>query len=608
MWYTEQMRRFQIMLLVVIAVIGGLLLRLGWMQILQGAQYKQVAEQNRIRQISAQAPRGTIYDRNGAPIVANRPSFAISIILSEYTHPDVSTPLLSSLTGVAVNEIEQMLQAGQEFPYSPIRVKRDVDEALIAKVQERKSYLPGVVVEALPVRHYVYNQLAAHMLGYLGRISEDEYAIRKEQGYSPNDLVGKAGIERLWEDHLRGIDGGLQVEVNAMGEEVGVVGDKAALPGKAIVLTLDANLQKVAEAALAAQVQTSKNNGEPAKGGAVVVLDVRTGGILALVSNPAYDPNVFIGGVSQKDWAAIINNSNNPLSNRAIQNAYPPGSVFKIVTAAAALESGVTTGQEVFVDKGVYVLQGWSFYGWDPKGLGKLTLPDALAFSSDPVFYELGRRVGADNLASYALTFGFGKLTGIELPGEEAGVVPTEEWKQELYGEQWYPGETLIAAIGQGYYNATPLQQAMMLMAVANGGVVYKPRLVDKLLTADGALLEQTQSQVLRTIYLRPDVWDIIRQGLVAVTTRGTGSSVFEGFAVKVAGKSGSAETGRGTTHSWFACYAPADNPEIAVAVLVEEGGEGSVAAAPVTRKVLEAYFNIPPKQNVSTPPPGHTD
>jgi len=608
MWYTEQMRRFQIMFLVVIAVIGGLLLRLGWMQILQGAQYKQVAEQNRIRQISAQAPRGTIYDRNGAPIVANRPSFAISIILSEYTHPDVSTPLLSSLTGVAVNEIEQMLQAGQEFPYSPIRVKRDVDEALIAKVQERKSYLPGVVVEALPVRHYVYNQLAAHMLGYLGRISEDEYAIRKEQGYSPNDLVGKAGIERLWEDHLRGIDGGLQVEVNAMGEEVGVVGDKAALPGKAIVLTLDANLQKVAEAALAAQVQTSKNNGEPAKGGAVVVLDVRTGGILALVSNPAYDPNVFIGGVSQKDWAAIINNSNNPLSNRAIQNAYPPGSVFKIVTAAAALESGVTTGQEVFVDKGVYVLQGWSFYGWDPKGLGKLTLPDALAFSSDPVFYELGRRVGADNLASYALTFGFGKLTGIELPGEEAGVVPTEEWKQELYGEQWYPGETLIAAIGQGYYNATPLQQAMMLMAVANGGVVYKPRLVDKLLTADGALLEQTQSQVLRTIYLRPDVWDIIRQGLVAVTTRGTGSSVFEGFAVKVAGKSGSAETGRGTTHSWFACYAPADNPEIAVAVLVEEGGEGSVAAAPVTRKVLEAYFDIPPKQNVSTPPRGHTD
>lgn len=608
MWYTEQMRRFQIMLFIVIAVIGGLLLRLGWMQILQGAQYKQVAEQNRIRQISAQAPRGTIYDRNGAPIVANRPSFAISIILSEYTHPDVSTPLLSSLTGVAVNEIEQMLQAGKEFPYSPIRVKRDVDEALIAKIQERKSYLPGVVVEALPVRHYVYNQLAAHMLGYLGRISEDEYAIRKEQGYSPNDLIGKAGIERLWEDHLRGIDGGLQVEVNAMGEEVGVVGDKAALPGKAIVLTIDANLQKAAEAALAAQVQTSKNNGEPAKGGAVVVLDVRTGGILALVSNPAYDPNVFIGGVSQKDWAAIINNSNNPLSNRAIQNAYPPGSVFKIVTAAAALESGVTTGQEVFVDKGVYVLQGWSFYGWDPKGLGKLTLPDALAFSSDPVFYELGRRVGADNLASYALTFGFGKLTGIELPGEETGVVPTEEWKQELYGEQWYPGETLIAAIGQGYYNATPLQQAMMLMAVANGGVVYKPRLVDKLLTADGALLEQTQSQVLRTIYLRPDVWDIIRQGLVAVTTRGTGSSVFEGFAVKVAGKSGSAETGRGTTHSWFACYAPADNPEIAVAVLVEEGGEGSVAAAPVTRKVLEAYFNIPPKQNVSTPPRGHTD
>ncbi|MDF2928194.1 MAG: mrdA 2, partial [Anaerospora sp.] len=491
MWYTEQMKRFQILAVIVIAVIGGLLLRLAWMQILQGAQYKQVAEQNRIRQISAQAPRGTIYDRNGAPIVANRPSFAISIILADYTYPEVSTPLLSALTGVAVNEIEQMLQAGQEFPYSPIRVIRDADEAVIAKVQERKSYLPGVIVETLPVRHYVYNQLAAHTLGYLGRISEDEYAVRKKQGYNPNDLVGKSGIERLWEAQLRGIDGGLQVEVNAMGEEVGVVGEKAALPGKGIVLTLDANLQKAAEAALANQIEISKSIGEPAKGGAVVVMDVRTGGILALVSNPAFDPNVFIGGVSQKDWSAILNNKNDPLSNRAIQNAYPPGSVFKIVTAAAALESGLTTGQEVFVDKGVYVLQGWSFYGWETKGLGKLNVADALAFSSDPVFYELGRRLGADNLASYALTFGFGKLTGIELSGEEAGVVPTEAWKEELYKEQWYPGETLIAAIGQGYYNATPIQQAMLLMAVANGGIVYKPKLVDKLLTADGELLEQ---------------------------------------------------------------------------------------------------------------------
>lgn len=608
MWYTEQMRRFQILAVIVIAVIGGLLLRLAWMQILQGAQYKQVAEQNRIRQLSAQAPRGTIYDRNGAPIVANRPSFAISVILADYAYPEVSTPLLSALTGVAVTEIEQMLQAGQEFPYTPIRVVRDADEALIAKVQERKNYLPGVVVEALPVRHYIYNQLAAHLIGYLGRISEDEYTARKKQGYHPNDLIGKAGIERIWEEQLRGIDGGLQVEVNAMGEEVGIVGEKAALPGKGIVLTLDANLQKAAETALTEQVAISKSIGEPAKGGAVVVIDVRTGGILALASNPSFDPNVFIGGVSQKDWSAIINNKNDPLSNRAIQNAYPPGSVFKIVTAAAALESGLTTGQEVFVDKGVYILQGWSFYGWETKGLGRLTVPDALAFSSDPVFYELGRRLGADNLASYALTFGFGKPTGIQLSGEEAGVVPTEAWKEELYGEQWYPGETLIAAIGQGYYNATPIQQAMLLMAVANGGIVYKPKLVDKVLSADGAVLEQAPAQVLHTIYLRPDVWDLIRQGLVAVTTRGTGKSVFADLNVKVAGKSGSAETGRGTTHSWFACYAPADNPEIAIAVLVEEGGEGSVAAAPVTRKVLEAYFQIPAKQNIITPTPGHTD
>lgn len=608
MWDIEQSRRMRILAYIIAVVMCLLIMRLAWLQILQGPQYEKIAEENRIRQIVAQAPRGTIYDRNGAILVSNRPSFAISIISSEYTNAAVATPILSEITGIPVEEINKMLQSGSEFPYTPVRLKRDVDTAAITKVRERRYYLPGVIIEAVPVRHYVYNQLAAQVFGYVGNISDEEYAERKDKGYYPNDLIGKDGLERAWEEKLRGVDGGLQVEVNAEGEEVQILGNKAAIPGQGLVLTIDANLQKAGEDALANQIETAKNIGEPAKGGAFVVLDVRTGGVLAMASLPSFDPNVFAGGITSKDWNKLSTDPDNPLSNKAIQNAYPPGSVFKIVTLAAALDRGDTNPGEVFQDKGVYILSGWKFYGWEPKGLGQLTIVDALAFSSDPVFYELGNRMGVDNLAGYALTFGFGQRTGIKLFGEEKGTVPTEEWKVDTYGEQWYPGETLIAAIGQGYYLATPLQQAMLLMAVANGGVVYRPILVDKVLSVDGSLLEKMEPELLRTIYLRPETWNTIRQGLVAVTTKGTGASVFQGFPYTVAGKTGSAETGRGTTHSWFACYAPADNPQIAVAVLVEDGGEGSVTAAPAARKILEAYFGVAGPAAPAHPPQGKSD
>ncbi|SMD10534.1 penicillin-binding protein 2 [Sporomusa malonica] len=604
MW-DEKSRRIKILAIIVVGIVSLLVLRLVWMQLFQGAQYKKIAEQNRIRQITAQAPRGTIYDKNGAIIVANRPSFAVSIIPGEYSNPQEATPLLAVITGVPVDEINKLLKGSEDYPYTPVRIKRDVDATTVAKIEERQYYLPGVVIEAIPVRQYVYKELAAHILGFVGSISEEEYVRRKKQGVHPNDLVGKDGLEREWEEALRGTDGGRQLEVNAVGEDVRSLGERASTPGKGLVLTIDANLQKATEEALNVQVEASRKMGQPAKGGAVVALDVKTGGVLVMASTPAFDPNIFAGGITSKDWNQLITNSNHPLNNRALQNSYPPASVFKIVTAAAALEMNLTTPQEIFDDRGVYVLNGWSFYGWETKGLGKLTIIDGLAWSSDPVFYELGRRLGADNLASYALTFGFGEKTGIKLAGEEKGIVPTADWKEANYGESWYPGETLIAAIGQGYYLVTPLQQAMLTMAVANGGIVYKPMLVDKVLTPDGSLIEKLQPEVLRTIYLRPEVWDTVRQGMMAVTAKGTGAAVFKGFPKTVAGKSGSGETGRGTTHSWFACYAPAEAPEIAVAVLVEEGGEGSMAAAPVTRRVLEAYFSI---QSKPLPPAPRTD
>ena len=591
MWTLEQSRRINIMTGIIVAVIVVLIFRLAWMQLVHGPQYKKIAEENRIRQIAAQAPRGNLYDRNGALLVSNRPSFAISVILSEYTNAAHATPVLSNIIQMQPEEIEKALTAGKEFIYTPIRIKRDADPIMMAKIQEHKYYLPGVIIEAIPVRNYIYKDLAAHVFGFVGSMNEEEYAVRKKQGYKPNDFIGKDGMERQWEDVLRGVDGGLQVEINALGEELQIIGDKSAVAGKGLVLTLDANLQKVVQSALAEQIVISRTIGQPAKGGSAVVLDIHTGAVLAMASHPTYDPNLFASGISSLNWNKLINDSHNPLTNKTIQSTYPPGSVFKIVTAAAALDMDYVTADEIFDDKGVYNLNGWNFYGWEIKGLGKLTLADAICWSSDPVFYELGRRMGADHLASYALTFGLGQRTGIKLMGEAKGIVPTTSWKQVTYGEEWYPGETIISAIGQGYYLVTPLQQAMLLMAAANNGVMYRPMLVDRVLTADGEIIEQYSPEIAYRVYLETETWDVIKNGLAAVTTRGTAAAVFEGLSPKIAGKTGSAETGTGTVHSWFSCYAPADHPEIVVSVLVEEGGDGSVAAAPVVRKIVEAYF-----------------
>ncbi|MDR3566260.1 MAG: penicillin-binding protein 2 [Negativicutes bacterium] len=608
MWAWEKSRRMTILRGVIFAVIALLVVRLAWMQLLHGTQYKKIAEENRLRRIYEQAPRGTMYDRNGAVLVSNRPSFAVSVIPAEYTKAPEVTPILASLTGLTPGEIEAQLQVGEEYPYTPVRLIRDVNQAILAKIEEHKAELPGVLIEAIPVRYYVYGQQAAHLFGIIGRINEEEYAGRKGAGYRPSDLIGKDGLEWVWEDTLRGVDGSRESEVNALGEEVARVGEKKAIAGKGLVLTLDANLQKAAEEALDAQIVLSRQIGYPAKGGAVVVLDARTGGVRAMVSKPSFDPNVFVGGISSHDWNALIGNPDHPLNNRVIQNAYPPGSVFKIVTSAAALDLGLTNPDEIFEDRGFYLLSGWTFYGAEQTALGRLNIVDAIAKSSDPTFYELARRMGVDNLASYALTFGYGNLTGIRLPGEVKGNVPTEEWKSATYNEPWYPGETIIAGIGQGYYLATPLQQAMSLMAVANGGVVYRPMLVDKVLKPTGQIDTVLQPDILRTIYLRPEIWQIIRSGLEAVTTRGTAAAVFQGYNQKVAGKTGSAETGRGNNiHSWFACYAPADKPEIVVAALIEDAGEGAVSAAPLVRRVLEAYFGLPAKP-IATPPPGKGD
>lgn len=590
----EFIHRQHVFIGIIVMVFLLLIGRLGYLQLIQGKQYKLVAEENRIRTVPAIAPRGIIYDRNGAALVTNRPSFGVSVIPREFINAEQVLPLLSALLNLPETEIRRMLAQGTDAPFTPVRVKRNIDQATLTKVEERRRELPGVLIEAVPLREYVYKDLGGQVFGYIGAMDEEEYANLRAYGYRPGDLVGKSGLEKVWERTLKGKDGGREIEVNAAGEPVRLVGDKIAVPGNGLVLTLDAGVQKAAQDSLREYITWAKKGARPdISGGAIIAIDPRSGAIRAMVSEPGYDPNAFAGGISAKDWQVILNNPYKPLHNRAIEGAYPPASVFKIVTSAAALELGHTTPAEIINDTGVYVLSGWTYYGWKEEGLGSLDMVGALAWSSDPYYYEMGRRIGVDRLADYAVAFGLGKLTGINLPGEVPGIVPTAAWKEETYGEIWYPGETVIAAIGQGHYLVTPLQQVNMIAAVANGGILFRPMLVSKVISPRGEVLEDLQPEALYTVSLGTDTWATMRKGLRAVVEQGTAAGAFRNFPIAVAGKTGTGETGTGSTHAWFACYAPYENPEIAVVVFVENGGEGSSAAAPLARKVLEAYFGI---------------
>lgn len=601
-------RRQHIFVCIIVTVFLLLLGRLFYLQLIQGKQYKAIAEENRIRTVPSLGPRGTMYDRNGAALVTNRPSFAVSIIPHELVRAEQVLPLLSALLNMPEPEIRKMLDAAADEPFTPVRLKRNIDQATMAKVEERRRELPGVIIEAVPLREYVYKDMAGQVFGYIGAMNEEEYAALREFGYRPSDLVGKTGLEKVWERTLKGRDGGRQIEVNAAGEPVRLIGDKTAVAGNSLVLTLDANVQKTAQDALKEYLNWAAKGGYPAaSGGAVVVIDPRSGAIRAMVSEPGFDPGIFAGGIGEKDWQKLLNNPHNPLNNRAIGNAYPPASVFKIVTSAAVLELGLTTPTEIYNDTGAYNLSGWTFQGWKTEGLGPLDMVAALTWSSDPYYYEMGHRLGVDRLADYAVAFGFGKTTGINLPEEAGGIVPTAAWKEETYGMAWYPGETLIAAIGQGYYLVTPLQQANMVAAVANGGLLFRPMLVDKVLDPRGEVLQDLTPEALYTVSLKPETWAVIRKGLRGVVEKGTAAAAFQGFPVAVAGKTGTGETGTGTTHAWFACYAPYENPEIVVVVFVENGGEGGSAAAPLARKILETYFGLQASGGGKAPAPGGT-
>ncbi|MDR7418675.1 MAG: penicillin-binding protein 2 [Armatimonadota bacterium] len=561
-----------------LAVAVGLLFvllagRLWSLQAIQGPYYRDLSEQNRIRDFVVPAPRGVIYDRRGQPLISNRAAFTVSVLPMEVRQPARLADALAPVLGIDREEIMTKIGAGRRRPFEPVPLRRDVGKTVVLTIEENRLDLPGVVIQAEPVREYLHGHLAAHALGYLGEITEEE--LRVKPGYRAGDLIGKTGIERVYDAVLRGTPGRLRVEVDAAGRPRRVLERQPAKPGQSLVVNLDATLQAVAEQQLAGKV------------GAVVAMDPRTGEILALASSPTYDPALFAGGISAANWRRLTGDRRLPLLNRATEGTYEPGSVFKIVTGLAALSTGVANRHSIFHCTGALVLGRWVFR--DLAAYGTVNFIRGTQVSCNVMFWTLGRGVGPDRLSRYARGLGLGQVTGIDLAAEAPGSIPDPEWKQRTWKEPWYPGDTLNMAIGQGFVLTTPLQIARMVSAVANGGTLYKPRLARKVLAPDGT----------EVMTFAPDgaPWNVdvpasalatLRDGLRAVVAGGTGTgAAVEGL--DMAGKTGSAENPRGRPHAWFAGYAPADRPALVVIAFIEHGYRGGITAAPIVKAVFEA-------------------
>lgn len=572
----------------VVIVFLVLIARLVWLQLFQGDYYNSLAEGNRLRAIPLAAMRGVMYDRNGQILVGSRPSFMVTYVPTQGKMTDEEANKLSRLLNMPADKILE--KAGKvKNSYVPTVLAQDLTPDVVTKVEERRNELPGISVDVQPIRYYPYDMMAAQIFGYVGQIDEDDMErLKGEDGVSNVTQIGRAGLESYYDDVLRGKDGSRQVEVDASGRPVMEVERKNPVQGHNIHLTLDLNLQTALEKAMDAQIA----QGIGVSGIAAVAVDPNTGAVLAMASRPAYNPNWFTRGITESEWKQINGNPNHPMENRVIAGEYPPGSTFKLITGAAALELKKITPDEMIFDSGRHWLVDMRNAGGE--ALGWINFTEALAKSDNVYFYELGRRVGIDKLAEYAKMFGMGKKTGIAMRGEAAGLVASEEYKEKNYHQDWYLGDTFNSAIGQGFQLVTPLQAAMIVSEVANGGIQYKPFIVSRIDNLDGTPYKIFAPEQTGTLEVSKTTLDLIREGMRNVAEEsGTAGSLFAGFPVQVAGKTGTAENFSGRDHGWFVAFAPYDHPRIVIAVLTEQGGFGASSSGPIVRAMLEEFFHI---------------
>ncbi|MBS4031046.1 MAG: penicillin-binding protein 2 [Clostridiales bacterium] len=586
------LKRLRVFSALVVLVTMVLTARLAWLQIYQYDHYLARAETNRMRDLPIGAPRGEIFDRNGELLVGNRPGFVVSILdLSKRDQPAV-VAYLSELLEMEETDISTKIWDQRFRSFAPIRITtKPVSNKVVAQIEERRIDLPGVIVETQPMRYYTNDNLAAHALGYVGAISREQLQQMQEQGryYRGTDSIGQSGVEKTWEELLRGQDGTLRVETNRYGRRIRVLAKEDPVPGHNLTLTLDARLQNIAEQAFLNVIAQLQEEGNDQVGkGAVVAMNPNTGEILAMVSLPSYNPNTF-----SENFSMLKDDRDNPLMNRTISGAYPIGSTYKMVGAAAALEEGIISEQSIITCTGRKV-----FFPNDPsRGCfnnavhGALNVVQALAKSCNIFFFELGKRTGIDHLTAYAEDFGFSRTTGLnDLEGERTGSLLRRE-----EGKYWAPGNVLTAAIGQGH-TITPLQLANYGAMLANGGIHYRPFLVREVTDKSGETIVSIEPEIINQLEYKDATWAAIHRGMEAVTLPGGTASSMRDLPVKVAGKTGSAQvnlSGTQKAHSLFVGYAPADAPEIALAVIVEHGGLGGQAAVPVAKQIFDKYYSI---------------
>jgi len=591
-------KQYFFLLGLMILMLAVYVFRMWHLQVLQGTTYRYQSENNRIRIEEIPAARGIIFDRNGNPLVENRPAYHVQLIREDVRDLDQTIREVAHLCDRSPEELFAVLEGSKHVPkFVPLRLVSDIDRDCLARVEAQRVRLPGVFIQLEPKREYRWQGTAPHLIGYLSEITEAELKGGQYQGYFPGEDIGRVGVESAFEKYLHGKRGGRQVEVDAIGRRIRLLDELLPIAGKNIWLTIDIELQRVAETCLGGRV------------GAIVALDPNSGAVLAMASSPVFDQEKFIRGMKKDEWQALTRDTSHPLLNRCIGGAYPPGSTYKPFVALAALKEGMVTPDTTFFCPGYVDFAGRKYRCWRPHGHGSMAVVNAIIQSCDVYFYQSGLRLGVDHLASWVKAFGLGERTGIGLPGESPGLVPTSKWKKQALGVPWQKGETLSIAIGQGFDSATPLQMALAYAAIANNGKLWQPYVVSRIEGHGPDDVDEIKGKLKNKIAIDQRHFDLVKKGMLGVveSEQGTAHAIRD-KSIPIAGKTGTAQVvqmadGPNRTltknlkekdrdHAWFVGYAPANNPQIVVAALLEHGGHGSSAAAPLVQKVISAYLS----------------
>ncbi len=583
---------------VLVAFFMIYIVRLWYIQVIQGASYRFQSENNRIRIEDISAPRGIIFDRNGVPIVENRPAYHLVIIREDIKDLDQTVRELARLCNRDPEDFFSIIEANKTTPkFMPLRLASDLDRDSLARIEAQRIRFPGVVIQLEQKREYKWNGTAAHLIGYLSEITEGELKSEKYKSYYPGEDIGKVGVECAFEKYLHGARGGRQVEVDAVGRRIRLLDEVLPISGRNLWLTLDLDLQRKAESLL------------EGKTGAIVAVDPTNGAVLAFACSPTFDQERFIRGLKRDEWLALSKDPAHPLLNRCSGASYPPGSTYKPFVALGALMEGAITPTTTFNCPGYLQYGNRQYRCWRHQGHGSISVERAIVQSCDVFFYQTGLKLGVDRIAHYAEMFGLGERTGVGLGGEQPGLIPTSRWKKQATGIPWQRGETISISIGQGFDLVTPLQMAMAYSAIATDGKLWYPYVVKRIEGAAGNEIDEIKPRLKHTIHIDQRYFDLVKKGLqnVVEDPRGTGHAIRDP-SIPIAGKTGTAQVvhvAQGANrklleklaklkdkdHAWFVGYAPANAPKICVAAIVEHGGHGASVAAPLVQKVILGYL-----------------